>query len=95
MTIANSNKLINNAATRNQKGNKIIIFDKIEPMSAILKIDTRSKAAKSFLAYAKTLSFVQIEEEGNSDKTFVTKIKQAEKEEGEKMTSAKTLWESL
>lgn len=87
--------MTNNAATRNQKENKIIIFDKIEHMSTILKIDTRSKAAKSFLAYAKTLSFVQIEEEGDSDKAFVTKIKQAEKEEGEKMTSAKTLWESL
>ncbi len=65
-------------------------------MSVILKIEGKSRAARSFVAFAKTLSFVKVEEkDDNYNPEFVKKIKQAEKEEGRKMTSAEELWESI
>lgn len=62
-------------------------------MALTVKIDTRSKAAKLLVEYLKTLSFVKIEEV--YDPEFVEKIKKAEQEEGEVMTNAKDLWESI
>jgi|GEM_PF-3574053 hypothetical protein len=60
-------------------------------MTAIIKIDTRSKAAKIFLAYAKTLASVEVEDEISSHQELVEKIKRAQTETGEKMTTAQEL----
>lgn len=46
-------------------------------MATIIKIDNRSKAAKLFLEYVKTLSFAKIEEE---DRTFNARTEKAIRE---------------
>lgn len=63
-------------------------------MFRTLKIDTTTKAGRAFLAYAKTLSFVKVEEK-NLDKKLVEKIRNAEQEQEEEMTSAEELREKL
>jgi hypothetical protein len=63
-----------------------------------LKLDTSSKAAKMFLEFMKTLSFVQLEEQNeksNYDPEFVKKIQKARKEKGGKTVTSENLWELI
>jgi DICT domain-containing protein len=63
-----------------------------------LKLDTSSKAAKMFLEFMKTLSFVQLEEQNEKEKydpEFVKKIQKARKEKGGKTVTAENLWELI
>jgi hypothetical protein len=62
-----------------------------------LKIDTRSKAAKVFLEFIKTLSFVQIEEQSPAsyNPEFVKKIQKARRDEGGIEVTAENLWERI
>lgn len=63
-----------------------------------LKLDTSSKAAKMFLEFMKTLSFVQLEEQNDKseyDLEFVKKIQKARKEKGGKTVTSINLWELI
>ena len=66
-----------------------------------LKVKVDSKQAKAFIALAKTLSFVKIEEaqsESPYDPKFVAKIKAREKNaQGKKLTRVNpdNIWESI
>lgn len=68
-------------------------------MATIVKIDTRSKAAKNLLDYLKTLSFVTVEEKKpRYTPEFIKKIKESEKqiEKGDyKEIDANDIWGSL
>ena len=64
-------------------------------MTAIIKIDMRSKATKSFLAYAKTIAFVDVEHKIYCHQELTENIKRAEIEKLKKMTTAQRLWENL
>lgn len=49
-------------------------------MSLIIKIDTRSSAAKKLVDYLKTLPFVKIDDTVHYDPEFLKKIQTAEEE---------------
>lgn len=62
-----------------------------------IKIDTRNKAAKKFLEFIKSLSFVTIEEqveESPYNPEFVKKIKRAQKQKGI-VVDTNDIWGSL
>lgn len=63
-----------------------------------LKLDTRSKAARVFLDFVKTLSFVQIEEQKEKSEynpEFVEKVQKARAEKGGKTVTSENLWELI
>lgn len=72
-------------------------------MSTIIKIDTRSNAAKRFLEYVKTLSFVKIEEKEMDesdtkspyDPEFVKMVKKSAGSKKRYTVDPKDVWGSL
>lgn len=67
-------------------------------METIVRINTRTKAAKAFLEFVKTLSFAKVEEEEHYNAEFVKKIRRAEKEieEGNLTTmNPEDVWENI
>lgn len=62
-----------------------------------LKLDTRNKAAKVFLEFVKTLSFVQIEEqkEETYNPEFVKKVLKARAEQGGIEVTSENLWDRI
>lgn len=49
-------------------------------METIVRINTRTKAARLFLEFVKTLSFAKVEEESHYNPELLRKIKNAEKD---------------
>jgi hypothetical protein len=67
-------------------------------MAVVLKVDTKSKAALSFIEFVKSLSFVKIIQQDESDAynpEFVNKILDADKNDKRVRINTKSVWDSI
>jgi hypothetical protein len=67
-------------------------------MAVVLKVDTKSKAALSFIEFVKYLSFVKIIQQDESDAynpEFVKKILDADKNDKRVRINTKSVWDSI
>ncbi len=64
-------------------------------MAYIVEIDARSKAAKKFLEYVKTLSFAKVKEESPYNPEFVKMIKKSAASKKRYEVNPDDVWGSL
>jgi hypothetical protein len=64
-------------------------------MSTIVKIDTRSKEAKSLLTYLRSLSFVKVEEKDPYDPEFVKMVLKSAASKKRYKVDTDDIWGSL
>lgn len=67
-------------------------------MGVVLKVDTKSKAALSFIEFVKSLSFVKVIQQDENDAynpDFVNKILDADKNDKRVRINTKSVWDSI